>query len=302
MGQWRLALRVANDAERILSEQCSGVAWERATSTQIRFTAIFYLGEWRSLVESASHFRNQIEEAKARGDLHGMVACIPHGTLPFLILDQPVAAAQFIHDTIAAFPSKRYLMPRVWELNLLVYTALYAGDAVGAWRLVASQWPALQASQLLRVEYVAVVAFDFRARAAIAAAATSGNQNRTHYLKEASHCARMLARKHSRWASSMALLIEAGIASVNGQHDTAAVLLERAETEFDAAEMSHYVAACKHRRGQLANGEAGRQLTAAAESWAHAQGIVNSERIFNLLAPGKWDTLPNAQTATASGG
>ena len=177
-------------------------------------------------------------------------------------------------------------MPRVWELNLEVYIALYNGDAVGAWDLANSQWPTLQASQFLRVEYVAIVAFDFRARAAIAAAAT--NHLRQHCLVEALRCARKLARKHSRWAHAMAFLIRAGIASVRGERAATLRFLERAETEFRTADMSHYVAACEYRRGLLIGNEAGRALTSAAESWATAQGVVNAARIFQILPPENW--------------
>jgi hypothetical protein len=96
-------------------------------------------------------------------------------------------------------------------------SALYAGDAERAWALVESEWPALAASYFLRVEYVAIVALDIRARAAIASA-INGNQR---LLGDALESARKLARKHSGWAHPISLLIRAGVASVKQQKEVA---------------------------------------------------------------------------------
>jgi hypothetical protein len=288
-GNWRRAFELANHAERFLSEECSGVAWERATSLQLRTTAAFHLGEWAKISDDAKGVTGAVEEARARGDVYGMVAAIPGETVRFLASDQPTAAQQFIADTIAALPATRFLVPNVWAFNLKVYIALYAGDAERAWSLVESEWPALAASYFLRVEYVAIIVLDVRARAGIAAAT---NENRRRRLRDALRCARKLDRKHSGWAHAISLLIRAGVASVKQQKPVALGLLERAETEFRAAEMAHFVAACQYRRGTLVGGEAGQALVTAADAWAASQGIVNPRRVFEMLAPGPWERQP----------
>jgi eukaryotic-like serine/threonine-protein kinase len=285
-GNWRRALDVASQAEKFLSEECSGVQWERATSIQLRATAVFHLGAWAKVSDDAKRLPGAIEEAKARGDVYGMVAAIPGGTVRLLAADQPALAQQFITDTIAAMPQTRFLVPNVWAFNLQVYIALYAGDPEHAWSLVESEWPALAASYFLRVEYVAIIALDVRARAAIAAA-RNGNQRRL--LSDALRCARKLARKHSGWAHPISLLIRAGVASVQQQKEVARELLERAETEFRAAEMAHFVAACQNRRGTLVGGAEGQALVTAAEDWAASEGLANPRRVFEMLAPGRWE-------------
>jgi hypothetical protein len=183
-------------------------------------------------------------------------------------------------------PRTRFLVPNVWAFNLQVYIALYAGDPERAWSLVESEWPALAASYFLRVEYVAIIALDVRARAAIAAAR---NRNQRRLLSDALGCARKLARKHSGWAHPISLLIRAGVASVKQQQDVARELLERAETGFRAAEMAHFVAACQYRRGTLVGGAAGQALVTAAQDWAASEGLANPRRVFEMLAPGRWE-------------
>jgi len=285
-GNWRRALDLAGQAESFLSEECSGVDWERATSIQLGSTAVFHLGEWARVSEDAKRLPGAIEKARARGDVYGMVAAIPGGTVRLLALDEPTAAQQFIGDTIAALPSTRFLVPNVWAYTLKAYIALYAGEAESAWSLVESEWPALAASYFLRIEYVAIIVLDVRARAAIAAA-TQDHQRR--HLAEALTCARKLARKRSAWAHPISLLIRAGVASVRRQDPEALDLLERAEREFRAVDMAHFVAACQYRRGTLLGTDDGLTLVRAAEAWAASQGVVNPLRIFEMLAPGRWE-------------
>jgi len=262
------------------------MAWERATSTQLRTTAVFYLGEWAAIANDAKSSPGAGDEARARGDVYGMVAAILPGTVQLLASDQPALAQQFIADTIAALPSTRFLVPNVYAFSLKAYIALYAGEAERAWSLVESEWPALAASYFLRVEYLAIIVLDVRARAALAAA-TQDLQR--HRLTEALTCARKLAQKRSAWAHSISLLIRAGVASVTHQDLEALDLLERAEHEFRAVEMAHFVAACQYRRGTLLGTDDGRTLVSAAEAWAASQGVVNPRRIFEMLAPGCWE-------------
>jgi len=287
VGNWRRALRLAEHAERYLSEECSGVAWERATSIQLRTTGSFHLGEWATAAGDAELSPGAVvEEAKARGDVYAMVASIPAATVRFLVSDEPLLGRQFIHDTIAALPGNRFLVPNVWAFNLEVYIALYTGDGEGAWSLVESRWPALSASFFLRVEYLAIIVLDVRARAAVAAAT---NDRHARLVKEALRCARTLARKRSRWAHAVSVLIQAEVASIRRQWDLVLELLERAEFAFQAVEMAHCVAACRYRRGTLIGGEKGRALLSAAHEWASSQGVVNPVRTFDMLAPGRWE-------------
>ena len=177
-------------------------------------------------------------------------------------------------------------MPHLWALNLRIYIATYQGKGATAWSLVNTEWPRVRKSLFLRLPYVAIVAYDCRGRAAIAAAATAGGD--AELLKAALRVANTLSKMPSRWAHAMALLTKAGVASVKHQREYASQLLATAEVAFQALEMTQYVAACQHRRGLLAGPMNGRTLVAAAEDWANAQAVVVPSKIFDMLAPGRW--------------
>ena len=283
---WRRGFRLSQDARRFLAERCTGVAWERATASELYSTAAFQLGEWHAMAEQARRPTTDTDDARSRGDVHAMVASIPGGTIPFLTSDQPLLAEAFVRDTISTLPKDRFLMPHLWALNLQVYIAIYQGDGARAWRLVNTEWPVVTRSLFLRLPYVAVVAFDCRARAAIAAAATAGGD--AELLKAALRVAQTLSSMHSGWADAIALLIRGGVASVKHEREQASTLLATAEVAFRALEMTQYVAACQHRRGLLAGSESGRRLMAAAEDWATAQAVAVPSKIFDILAPGCW--------------
>jgi hypothetical protein len=198
-------------------------------------------------------------------------------------------AEQFVRETLTVLPGNHFSMSHVWAFLLRVEIALYTGDGSRSWSLVHTQWPELAQSQVLRVEFVAIAALDVRARSAIAAAAM--NDGARDHAGEALKCARQLARKHARWATSLSLLIRAGIANVRRERQGALDLLQQAEAEFRACEMALHVATCQARRGTLTGGEEGRELIAAAETWANAQRVVNPARLFDMLAPGKWEPV-----------
>jgi hypothetical protein len=113
---------------------------------------------------------------------------------------------------------------------------------------------------------------------------------RTECWKEALQNARILTRKHPRWAKAVALQIRAGVANVRQQRQAALELLQQAEAEFRACEMAHVVAACQYRQGTLRGGEEGRAAIATAEAWAVSQRVMNPPRMFDMLAPGRWRT------------
>jgi len=66
---------------------------------------------------------------------------------------------------------------------------------------------------------------------------------------------------------------------------------QRAETAFRAADMAHYLSACEYRRRALLGTERGQALIASAKAWATSQGVVNPPRIFDMLAPGRWERV-----------
>jgi hypothetical protein len=288
-GSWSRASQLAEETDKFLTEHCSGVAWERATVIALRMDAAFHKGDWAWLAEYGQQFTGRLDDARARGDVHATVATMLEGTLRFLVADQPVLAEQCVRDALTMLHSKQFLMQNLWALAQQVSIALYTRDGHRAWTLVDASWRPLAKSQFLWVEHAAIVALHIRANAAIAVAVLSDGAKQR--LGEALKCARKLAGKHSRWARGLSLLIRAGVASVRGERRGALEFLPRAEAEFHACEMAQFVAVCQYRRGTLIGGDEGRALIAAAETWATSQRVINHARVFDMLAPGRWEPV-----------
>ena len=130
-----------------------------------------------------------------------------------------------------------------------VQTALYRGDAPAAWRLLVEREAKLRASMLLHVQAFRVEALYLRARCAIAVAYANPSERR--FLAIARSSARRIARERMAWSDPLALLIEAGIASVERRHADAERQLQDAGERFERAEMGLYAAVTRRRLGAL---------------------------------------------------
>jgi len=205
----------------------------------------------------------------------------------YFLAERPWLARDLVRAAVSALPRTGFFVPHFSAVHAQVDLALYNGEAELAWTHADAQWRPLTQSGLLRVQYLAIMGFHFRARAALAAAAVAQDGPRTH-LREALRCARGLERERARWGGMLALLIRGSVASVEGDRQAAVTLLERAEAEADTVHMSHYVAACRHRRGTLLGGSQGQALVADALAWAASQRVADPPRIFDMLAPGMW--------------
>jgi hypothetical protein len=288
IGDWRNAWDLSRQADRILCDECTGVSWERGTNTQVAVGAALHLGEWSKLSDFAERLAGRLQDAKARGDMHAIHSMLA-GTHVCFLAERPWLADALVREAISALPTTGFFIPHFSAIQAQVDLALYNGDAELAWALADAQWRPLRQSGLLRVQYVATMGLGFRGRAALAAAAVAQDDPRMH-LREALHCARRLERERARWADMFALSIRAGVASVEGDRQSVVALLEKAEALANAVQMSHYGAACRYRRGTLIGGAEGRGLIADALAWASAQGVVDAPRIFDMLAPGRWDS------------
>jgi hypothetical protein len=86
-----------------------------------------------------------------------------------------------------------------------------------------------------------------------------------------------------RWAENGAGVVEAGIARRRGDVGVALRLLERSAArakEYGTALMG---AALDRRRGELAGGDEGRALVAAAEAFMTGRGIADPARMMAML-------------------
>jgi hypothetical protein len=137
---------------------------------------------------------------------------------------------------------------------------------------------------LTRVQAFRIESSYLRARSAIAIAGAEPLKRR--FLSVARSYARRIAREQMPWSNPIALLMQAGIASVEGGHDAAKAHLEDALRQFERADMQLYAAVTKRRLGAARRDRQGRTLQREAEVWMAAQQIKNPVCMTRMLAPG----------------
>jgi serine/threonine protein kinase len=284
-GEWRAAVERMTVAEGILRERCTGVAWEVATAHMMGSVSLFLMGEWKQLKRRLPRI---IKDAEARGDLFeatDLRTRLAHTIC--LAADDAEEAHREIRSAMAGWRREDFDLQHWWAWLGSIETDLYEGNAQSAWRRVEAEWPRLRWSLLTRVQYVYVESLHHRARAALAlAAAVKSPTERRELLKRAERDARRMERERRPWSIALATLLRAGVAATQGASEQSAHLLERAERQLTACDMSLFAFAARGVRGKLLGGAQGLELSAEADAWIHNQEIVNPGRIIAMLAPG----------------
>ena len=146
-----------------------------------------------------------------------------------------------------------------------------------------SSGPSLVRSHLLQVQQVRIFMRHLHGRAALAAAALSGDQG--PLLRAAGRDAQVLWREKVPWARALSQLLQAGTAAGGGSKEKVPELLREAAARCDAADMHLFAVAARRCLGQWLGHEEGRTLRACAEEWMAGQQVVRPDRMEALLAP-----------------
>jgi hypothetical protein len=285
-GDWRQAHDVLERAEPMLRE-CAGVTWELDTAHLYHLLALFYLGEVRELSARIPLF---LKEARERDDrtaatnLRTRASYIMH-----LAADQPTHALDDVREGMAGWTSHGYHAQHSWELYARGEIDLYCGNGPDAWKRIQEHWTPLRRSLLLRIQAVRIESLYLRARSAVAAAriAEAASEVRA-LLASAQRDAARLMRERSGWGAALAALVLSGTASLTGDRESAITQLQAAEGAFQDLSMHLHRAVSLRRRGELVGGSQGAELVRRADEWVAAQGIRNSARMADMLAPGNF--------------
>ncbi len=282
-GRWKRAVVLCERADGILRDDCTGVAWERDTAALTSLNALIYLGRLNELSQRLPALQNDAQE---RGDLYAstfLPTRISYASR--LAADQPERARREAREGIARWSHQGFQLQHYWTLLAEADITLYEGDGPAAWRLMSTQWAALERSLLLRVQYALLEALDRRSRSALAAAARVPTADREALLRAAERAARRMEQERTPWGDALAGLVRAGAAVARGNVDGARTWLTSAERGFVAADMALHAAAARWRRGQLIGGPEGRVLVQDAQAAMAAERITNPASIVRMLSP-----------------
>jgi len=281
VGSWRECVDQCGEAERIFREQCTGVAHERANAIYWRLWALSQCGRLMALRRELPAV---LKDAHERGDLYlSTNVRLRGGFLTALADDDPDGAVAELETAMRGWTFVRISHQHVWDMFDRTQVLLYRGDGRRAWETFESGRWMVRATLTVRVQFIRVLCAYAGGRAAVAAAS-----ERPGLLREARRHASRLRGEAVAWSSAMAMLVEAGIASVDGSRALAEQRLREAIDALDALDMTLHAAAARRWLGTLVGGDDVLGLIAESEAAMQGEGIKNPARMAAMLAPGAW--------------
>jgi tetratricopeptide (TPR) repeat protein len=280
-GSFRAAL-AALDRSDVIFRDRAGVVWERALAVGHAVWALWLLGD-------AAELRRRVpllvREADARGDRYlALYLRANVGNACWLLADDTAQAEREVDAAVADWKGTTFDVHGMFELVARVSLDLYRGNGVSAFRRIVDGERVLARTSSARIQFVGLSLHHLRGRAALAAARKSPRNEAL--LIEAASAAARIEREHATWGDPLAALLRAGVASLRGDRRGALTALDGAMRGFHAADLALFDAAARRRLGELLGGDEGAALVRKATTWMEAQGVVNPERITELLAPG----------------
>ncbi len=288
-GHWKKACELLDRGETILREGCTGVTWELDTAMSYRFRALIFAGRLDKVQQRLPAYLKEVREKGGRYAEVNLRSRI--SWLPLLAADRPEEALEEVHQALERWPESGFHVQHYWLLTGEAEIALYRGDPAAAWEHVQRTWPKMERSLLLRIQLTRNEARVLRSRTALAAALGCGQETARgrELLRLVAGDLRRVEREKLFWATPLALLLRAGLATARGDQRAAIEHLVAAAAGFESADMELHAAVSRRRRGQLELARVGDgSFILEAESWMAEQGIENPERMSAVLAPGVW--------------
>jgi hypothetical protein len=285
-GEWLKGGTSAEQALRILRDECTGVTWEVNIAQNLAIWALMYTGE---LGEVSRRVPPLLANARSSGNLYIATELCTRSNYVWLAADDPDQGEREAIESIERWSHKGFHRQHYSALLARVQTALYRGDAEAAWRQLQEQGTMVRWALVTRVQVMRVEMHYLRARSVLAMAAQG--RDARQFLSTARTEARRIARERMPWSDPIALLLTAGIAYVEGDAPLALRYLHDALHRFERADMHLYAAAVRLRIGSLQGDATGRELQSQAMRWMAAQRIKNPGRMVRMLAPGFPDAM-----------
>ena len=286
-GRWAPARDLFEQAEVVLRERCTGVAWELDTAHFYTMLSLFHLGEVGELSRRLPGLLKQARERDAlyvETNLRTRIAYMAS-----LAADDPDDASRTVRDGIGRWSQQGFHLQHYYVMLATTDIDLYASRGVAAWTGVEGRWRELRRSLLLQVQPVRIESLFLRARAALAAAIAPdiGAARRTQLIAAAERDAARLANEGATWGTALSDLVCSCVATLSGQPERALARLQRAETLFEETGMQLHRAVAQRCRGVLTDGPEGELLIERSDEWMRAQHIRNGARFVAMLAPGQ---------------
>jgi serine/threonine protein kinase/tetratricopeptide (TPR) repeat protein len=281
-GRWRDAQNSLDEADRILRNYCTGVAWERDTVHNFALWALLQTGQ---IPELRRRWSIWYRESREKGDRYAASMLTKfYMTMLKLAANEPVESESELEASLEGCRQGGFNLEHSSAFDSLMQLNLYRGDIHHAWERLGRFWPEYSRSLLLEIQMIRITMLETRARTALAMAEKF--KESAVYLNQARQDAIALEREGSPWAKAHARYVRAGIAACGEDAVQAALDLTVAAEKYDEAEMPLRAWILRYRLSEIEGGTRSRPLRDAAESWMNAQGIVSPLRWAGMYAPG----------------
>lgn len=278
--RWKESVECCGEAERILSG-CAGASWELTSARQLRFSCLYHLGEFRELARTLPVFT---DHARERGDLYATVQVATLSSLLKLIAGDPTGARAVLDETFGNWAQDGFQVPHFSGMLTRLGVDIYEGKGEEALAHADAQWPVVEKSMLLFVDFLRTTALDHRGRALVLVALNGEGEAKKKAIARAKADAKTIGDQHH--AGALSQIILGGVACASGDLERAKGHFRAAADGFEAAEMRLHAAAARWRVGKMVGGEKGRSLWVASEATLAAEGVADPAKYAAMIAPG----------------
>jgi ATP/maltotriose-dependent transcriptional regulator MalT len=249
LGDWEESERALELGLRTLEEgRCVGVSWECSFARACMVNVLRCLGR----MEELSALGNQwLRIAIENGDRYGGVWIRLHTAAGVLASGDPQAAQARLDESMAGWPGTLFTPQHMAAALLAAEIDLYRGDPARAVQRLDDCWATATRSFAMGWQVTRIWALQVRAGAAVALARAEP-KHRDSSMATARRCLAGLLREGARpHAVGAALTVQAGLDAADGRTQAAALRLDRAASQFDAAKMGLHAASARWSRARL---------------------------------------------------
>jgi serine/threonine protein kinase len=282
-GFWKPALVELERAHALFKGLGRLPTSEQRDTQSLLLVVRYWLGQMRELcthVPAAVAETTQLGDAYARGLL-----TTSKPSLCWLAMNQPEHHAELTRTGVTSQARGDTLcIEHVLAMVNLMDNALYVGEPERAAARLAETLPAARKSLLLRMLITSTLVQDVSGRMALmmACLGRDARENRRLALKQASALERW---KSLPFPTAIAVMLRAGEADAAGRAEDCVALYRKAAESFAAADMALHATVARMRLGQWLGGDQGTELCSSAQHWLREQGIVEPQRMANMMAP-----------------
>ena len=270
-GRWAESLEHFRLAEQIFTQECTGVAWELASTRLFTQWTLLYAGRYREMCSASATVSLK---ARERGNLYLLTSL---GTGPQcageLLAGRPDEALAMLDRSLRQWTQHQDSLQFASGAFLRAWIYLYRDEGAIGLEFLNRQWAALRKHHYLRLSGVRQWLRYSRAQCALA----------TRQIRLAEADAKDLDRDIVPFAGILAKTIRAGCASLRGERDVAMRFLSEAVQEFEAAEMAMMAATARRCLGVLSGNVS---LIQEADRAMIAEGVAEPERFTRVFMNG----------------